>query len=118
MKMTRIGIVLSAVALLGAACGGDGEDGGNGGGGEPVASDTLTMVDNEFEPADILVSADSTLTVTNDGEASHTFTLEEGSIDETVEAGGSTDVDITLAAGDYPYQCTFHPGMDGTLTVE
>ncbi len=76
------------------------------------------MVDNEFQPADISVSSGTTLTVTNDGQAAHTFTLEDGSIDETVSPGSSTEVEISQSAGEYPFECTFHPGMAGTLTVE
>ena len=115
MRFTRLTVPLAAVALLGAACGGG--DGGDGGG-EPVATDTVTAIDNEFQPADVLVQADSTLTVTNEGQAAHTFTLEDGSIDETLQAGDSVDVDISLEPGDYGFDCTFHPEMTGTLTVE
>jgi plastocyanin len=98
--------------LLGAACGGDG-----GGGGGSTSTDSLTMVDNAFEPESITVAADSTLTVTNEGQAVHSFTIEEEGIDEDVPAGESTTVDITLAAGEHPFVCTFHPEMTGTLTV-
>ncbi len=113
MKLARILVPLAAVALIGAACGG--ESGGGGGGG--TETDTLSMVDNAFEPESITVAAESALTVTNDGQATHSFTIEEECIDETVSAGDSTTVDITLAAGDYPFVCTFHPEMTGTLTV-
>jgi plastocyanin len=113
MKLARIVVPLAAVALLGAACGGDG--GGDGGG---TTADSVTMVDNAFEPESVSVAADSSLSVTNEGQAAHTFTLEDGSIDEQVSPGDSTTVDITLEAGDYPFECTFHPEMTGTLTVE
>ena len=117
MRLRGIVVPLAAVALLGAACGG-GEDGGGNGGGEAVATDTVSAIDNEFEPQNVLVEADSTLTVTNDGQAAHTFTVEDGSIDETLQPGDSVDVDIALEAGDHPFVCTFHPGMEGTLTVQ
>jgi plastocyanin len=111
MTVTRILVPLATVALLGAACGGET------GGGGTTETDTVTMVDNAFEPESFSVPAESTLTVSNEGQATHSFTIEEEGIDEDVAAGESTTVDITLAAGDYPFVCTFHPEMTGTLTV-
>ena len=117
MKLARILVPLAAVALLGAACGGDSGGGGDTGDGG-TSADSLTMVDNAFEPESLTVAADSSLSVTNEGAAAHTFTLEDGDIDEQVSPGASTTVDIALEAGEYPFECTFHPEMTGTLTVE
>ncbi|MGH2691086.1 MAG: cupredoxin domain-containing protein [Actinomycetota bacterium] len=117
MRYSRLIVMLAFVVLLGAACG-DGGDGGGGDGGAGTATDTVTMVDNAFEPTDPAVSADSTLTLRNDGEAAHTFTLEDGSIDEQVEPGAEASVSISLEPGEYGFACSFHPEMSGTLTVQ
>ena len=117
MRFMRWTLVLSLVAVLGAACGGGGNGGGEEGGGEGAATDQLVMVDNAFEPSELTVESGVTLTVTNDGAAAHTFTMEEQEIDVTVPPGGESPVDVTLDAGDYPFVCTFHPEMTGTLTV-
>ncbi len=112
--------VLLAALIAGTACGGNGGDtgaGGDGGGGGTETT-SISMVDNAFEPADPVVSTGSELTVTNDGEAAHTFTLEDGSIDEQVDPGAETSVSISLDAGDYGFVCSFHPEMTGTLTVQ
>jgi plastocyanin len=83
-----------------------------------VATDTLTMVDNAFEPESIAVTSGSTLTVTNDGEALHSFTVEDEGIDQDVQPGESATVDVSLSAGDYPFVCKYHPEMTGSMTVE
>jgi plastocyanin len=124
MRYPRMVIVLALVAALGAACGGNGdgggaeEGGGVEGGGGGTATDTVTMVDNAFEPTDPSVEAGSTLTLTNDGEAAHTFTLNEGGIDEQVPPGSEASAEITLDPGSYDFVCAFHPEMTGTLTVQ
>ena len=116
----RLILQLLLAGLVAAGCGGDSDTGGGGdttdGGGS--TTDSLTMIDNEFQPSDLTVASGSTLTVTNDGQAPHTFTTEDGSIDQQVDAGTESSVDITLDAGDYEFHCNFHPEMTGTLTVQ
>jgi plastocyanin len=108
--MRRISIGLVALALLGAACGG-----GNGGG---ETTDTLTMVDNEFQPSSFTAASD-TLSVTNDGQALHSFTLTDGSVDQDVAPGESTEIDISgLGGGTFDFVCKYHPEMTGSVTVE
>jgi plastocyanin len=107
--MQRMAIALVAVAILGAACGG-------GGGGETTSS--LSMVDNEFQPSEFTAAGD-TLSVTNDGQAVHSFTIPEGNIDQDVQAGESADVDLSgLEAGTFDFDCTFHPEMTGSITIQ
>jgi plastocyanin len=116
MRYPRLVLLVLALGLLGAACGGDGgggEDGGNGG----TTSGTVTMVDNAFEPTDPAVASGDTLALENEGAATHTFTLEDGSIDETVEAGAGASVTVSLDPGSYGFSCSLHPEMTGTLTV-
>jgi plastocyanin len=119
MRYPRFLVVLAFVALVGAACGGggDGGDGGDGDGGG-TTTDSVTTVDNAFEPTDPVVSAGSTLNLVNEGEAAHTFTLDEGGIDEQLAVGEETSVEISLDPGEYGFVCSFHPEMTGTLTVQ
>jgi plastocyanin len=111
MRAVRILLLVGALALLGAACGG----GGDGGGGE--TTDALTMVDNEFEPSSFTAASD-TLSVTNDGQALHSFTLQDEGIDQDVQPGESAEVDLSgLEGGTYDFVCKYHPEMTGSLTV-
>jgi plastocyanin len=115
MRFARFTIVLAAVALLAAACGGDdGGDGGNGGG---ETTDSITMVDNEFEPSSFTASSTS-LTLTNDGQALHSFTVSDGGVDQDVQPGEDASVDLSgLDAGSYDFMCKYHPEMTGSMTI-
>jgi len=109
MRFARLAIAIAAVALLGAACGG-----GDSGGG---TTDSVTMVDNEFQPSSF--TASDTITVTNDGQALHSFTVTAGGIDQDVEAGQSSDIDLSgLDAGSHDFMCKYHPEMTGSVTIQ
>ncbi len=109
-RLARVAVAVAAAALLGSACG------GGGGGGE--ATDTVSMVDNAFEPSEF-TAASETITATNEGQAVHSFTVPEGDVDQIVQPGQSADIDLSgLDAGSYDLECTFHPEMTGSITVE
>jgi plastocyanin len=116
---------LFALTLLAASCGGDDtppaqdggspsespSDGGDGGGGAD-----LTIVDFAFSPTDLSVTEGQTITVTNSGENSHTFTTDDDAIDETIGAGETVEIALTgVTSGGF--HCRFHSQMVGTLTV-
>jgi plastocyanin len=123
--MSLVG-ALFALTLLAASCGGDdtppdqdggsatespSEDGGGGGGGAD-----LTIVDFGFSPTDLSVTEGQTITVTNIGETSHTFTTDDETVDETIGAGETVEIPLTgVASGGF--HCRFHSQMTGTLTV-
>ena len=112
---------LFALTLLAAACGGDEtpppDDGGSPSspsesGGEP----DLVIADFNFSPTELSVSEGQTITITNVGETSHTFTTEDEAVDETIEAGTTVDIPLTgVTSGGF--HCRFHSQMTGTLTV-
>jgi plastocyanin len=115
-----------AMTLLLAACGGDDTTNGGQDGGTPseTATETeggggpdLTIVDFSFSPADLTVSDGDTITVSNIGDTSHTFTTEDGAIDETVAPGEEIEVAIE-GVDSQAFHCRFHSQMTGTLTVE
>jgi len=116
---------LFALTLLAASCGGDDtppaqnagspsespSESGDGGGGAD-----LTIVDFAFSPTDLSVTEGQTITVTNIGENSHTFTTEDDAIDETIGAGDTLEITLTgVTTGGF--HCRFHSQMVGTLTV-
>ena len=64
------------------------------------------------------VSPGTMLTVSNDDMEAHTITADAGSaLDASIKVGTGT---FTAPAepGTYPYRCTFHGNMRGTLTVK
>jgi plastocyanin len=111
------GLLVLSIAL--SACGGDdggggttgGETGGGGGGGNEI-----TIEGFAFNPSTISVSGPTEFTITNNDSASHTFTLDDGSVDEEIGGGQSTTVtiDVSESTG---FMCRFHPQMTGTVEV-
>jgi plastocyanin len=71
-----------------------------------------------FEPAEVNVSVGETVTWVHEGSISHTVTADDGSFDSGTLAGGDT-FEVTFdEPGSYPYTCSFHGSMQGTVTVE
>ena len=113
---------LFALTLLAAACGGD-ETPPAGDGGSPSESAStdgggsdLTIVDFGFSPTELSVTEGQTISITNTGDVSHTFTTDDDAIDQTISPGETVDVTLTgVTSGGF--HCRFHSQMTGTLTV-
>ena len=115
---------LFAVTLLVSACGGDDAEPADGGGnGEETNGDDgggggadVTIVDFGFSPTELSVTEGQTITVTNIGETSHTFTTDDEGIDQTIGVGETVEITLTgVTSGGF--HCEFHSQMTGTLTV-
>ena len=127
--MRLLGAVF-ALTLLAASCGGDDSPPENGA--SPAQSQAesppetpangdgggadLTTVDFGFSPTELSVTEGQTISVTNIGETSHTFTTDDEAIDETIGAGETVEITLTgVSSGGF--HCRFHPQMMGTLSV-
>lgn len=113
---------LFAITLLAAACGGDDTTPPPGDGGSPSESAgsgggaDLTIVDFGFSPTELSVTEGQTISINNTGDVSHTFTTDDGAIDQTISPGETVDVTLTgVTTGGF--HCRFHSQMTGTLTV-
>jgi plastocyanin len=112
---------LFALTLLAAACGGnDTPPAGNGG--SPSESPNsgggadLTIVDFGFSPTELSVTEGQAISINNTGDVAHTFTTDDGAIDQTISPGETVDVTLTgVTSGGF--HCRFHSQMTGTLTV-
>ena len=77
---------------------------------------TITITEFAF-PAETVLPAGGTVTVTNETSAAHTLTDTLGTFNEEVGPGES--IEITIAEpGSYEYVCNFHPQMMGVINVE
>ena len=122
-RWTRLLAALFVFSLLAAACGGNNEpSGGGGGGGSPSESAgggggaDLTIVDFAFSPKQLSVTEGQTITVFNNGDVAHTFTTDDGTIDETINSHDTVEITLTgVSTGGF--HCRFHPQMTGKLTV-
>ncbi len=89
---------------------------------QPAVSLDLVMEDFRFEPKTFTATAGSTvkLKITNNGQAVHNVTSPDLGISQyDVKANGTGEVTWTAPkAGTYKFVCTYHPGMEGTVTVK
>ncbi|MCC6315432.1 MAG: cupredoxin family copper-binding protein [Thermomicrobiales bacterium] len=77
----------------------------------------IRVVDFAFEPAQMQVAAGTTVTWTNDGQAAHTVTADDGSFDSGRLDPGEAFSQRFDRPGTYAYHCGFHASMHGTVVV-
>ncbi|MFD4833105.1 cupredoxin domain-containing protein [Streptomyces uncialis] len=121
--------VLAVLCLPLAACSG----GGGGGNTPPPATPAtpsatgpsgstraaLVIRDFAFVPADLPVAPGGRVTVTNEDSVTHTVTAAGGDAFDTGDIAPGATATFTAPGerGSYPYTCTIHPSMLGTLVV-
>ena len=124
-------LLLLAFAALGAgflaACGGDNEeeaDTAAPGETQPANPDKVDVRahDFNFEPTGLIgeMGRPFDVTIRNEGDAPHTFTIDELHVDQTVEPGKKATVRVTPSEpGELTFYCKFHigRGMMGSLMV-
>jgi plastocyanin len=92
------------------------------GGGEPPTDPpstgtTVDIVNRLFRPANITISAGTTVTWRNVDDRPHTVTARDRSFDSGIfDTGGSWQRTFN-SAGTFEYFCILHPDMVGTVTV-
>jgi plastocyanin len=78
---------------------------------------TITIKDFKFSGA-TSVPAGAQITVKNDDTEAHTVTSDtKGAFDVKVDPGKSTTFAAPAKAGSFPYHCTYHGNMHGSLKV-
>lgn len=86
--------------------------------GQDRAHPTVTIQDFEFRPREVTVTAGDAITFTNGDAQAHTATADAGGFDSgSIAAGEPATVEVAQP-GRYPYHCSFHPFMTGTVIVE
>src|ERR1700745_3009744 len=76
------------------------------------------MQNTAFTPSSITVAVNTTIKWTNKDGMNHTVTSTTGLFDSgNISSGGVYSRQFT-ATGTYPYKCTIHPGMTGTVIVQ
>jgi plastocyanin len=84
---------------------------GPGGGGT-----TITIAGFAFDPDTITVSGPTEVTITNNDSTTHTFTLDDGSVDQTMDPGATETVTVDVSAST-GFHCNIHPQMTGQIEV-
>jgi plastocyanin len=140
-RRIRVAAASSLLALGGlgmVACGGGDDDDDEGAATQATTTATTTeeaavggggateigMTEYEFDPAHVKVSRGGTITVTNNGQLPHNYSILDvrGVGDVTtgdVDPGSSGELTVDLPPGWYGASCTIHTAQDmgGILTV-
>ena len=82
-----------------------------------AADTTIPIADFAFPPT-TTVQVGDTVTWNNTSGVAHTATADGGSFDTGSIADGASGSVTFAAAGTFPYHCTIHPAMVGSIVVE
>lgn len=78
---------------------------------------TVTIKNFAFSPADLTISAGTTVTFTNNDNATHTATADDGSFDCGPISNGQSFSFTFSTAGSFAFHCKIHPSMTAKITV-
>jgi plastocyanin len=113
-------LIVPMLAVLAAGCGGGSDSYGSGpntSGSTGSKTTSITVKNNVFDPTATTVPVGSTVSWTwAQGVDLHNVTFDDGQKSANQSSGGYSRLFST--AGTYPYRCTNHPGMNGTITVQ
>jgi plastocyanin len=82
-----------------------------------TADVTVKIRNFKFEPANLAIAVGKTVQFINLDEEPHTATATEGAFDSKALDTNQTWNYTATKPGTYPYICSVHPFMKGTLTV-
>jgi plastocyanin len=90
------------------------------GAGTALAADQAVSISGfSYSPASVTVNVGDSVTWTNSDAQAHTATADDASWDSgTIGGSGGTGAVTFSTAGTFPYHCTIHPQMTGTVTVQ
>ena len=124
MPSLRVGLL--AILVGGYACGGSSTE--PSGTSTNQSSPLISIVDFSFNAATVTVKPGTQVQWTNDGQTGHTTTSDTGLWDSRVISGNSGGVygggasggsylRAFVQVGEFPYHCSVHPYMKGTVIV-
>lgn len=84
-----------------------------------ILPNTVVIKNFAFGPSTMVVAPGTKISVVNEDRAPHTVTAVNKSFDTGTISGGQRGVfTAPNTPGTYPYVCTVHPSMTGTLIVK
>ena len=117
----RIASVVSLISVFSAiliSCSKSASTGGTNNGNPATLPNTVSIANMAFNPATITVKAGTTVTWKNNDNMSHTVTADDDSYDSGNLPMGSSFSKTFSIAGTYPFHCTIHPSMTGSVVVQ
>lgn len=83
-----------------------------------IVSGSSTLTTTAYAPNPVVVAVGGTVSWTNNDTKTHTSTADGGQWSSGPIAPGGTFNMMFTSAGTFPYHCTIHPGMVGTVRVQ
>jgi plastocyanin len=115
---------LTIALAVAAACGGGGSDTPTNPiipstPSNPIATTSVTLQDNVFNPTDIVVSPSAVVTFSNTDRIAHNVIFANQGITSIPDwTSGDRTATMPATPGTYSYTCTIHAGMSGTVKVQ
>jgi plastocyanin len=78
---------------------------------------TVNITNHAFDPEQLNVAADTTVTWTNEDAEAHTVTADDGLFDSGVLEPGQSYSTWLGGSGTVAYHCELHPDMQGSVVV-
>ena len=82
------------------------------------AAHTVVIENMQFSPATLTVRRGERIVWVNRDLFPHTVTSAAKAFDSSSIAASGAWSFVASKVGEYPYSCTFHPTMKGTITVQ
>ena len=114
-RSAALGALSLAVALVASACGVP-TSVPTGTGGNTTRDIDIAITGSSYAPGNVSIRAGAQVRWVNRDGDTHTVTFDDG-VDSGRMSGGSTFTRRFPAAGTFPYHCSIHPTMNGTVTV-
>jgi plastocyanin len=114
-------VTFVALALIGTGCGGSSSSPSNPTpSGTPVSivAGSSTLTTTAYNPNPVTIQRGGTVTWVNNDNTAHTSTSNTNLWNSPTIAPGASFSMTFANAGTFPYHCTIHPGMVGTVTVQ
>jgi plastocyanin len=78
----------------------------------------VIMTNRAYDPQEITVKVGDTVTWVNQDAPKHDVVADNGEFESSLFDKGQSFSYTFTKAGTYPYHCSIHPGMTGTVTVQ
>lgn len=115
MRIKIRDLAVGAVVVFAlAGCGDDGAETSAEGGGDAASTTTVSVDDNFFDPESVEVAVGDTVAWQWSGTQPHDVNADD--FESDIQTEGTFEYTFE-EAGSYPYVCTVHPGMEGTVEV-
>lgn len=118
-SIVLVGLSAAMLLLLGAGCYSSTASNNNTNSTTNTAAsgNTVSIQGLAFSPASLTVVQGTTVTWTNNDSVSHTVTGDQGGPNSGTLAPGQSYSFTFSTVGSFPFHCSIHPSMTGTITV-